>query len=158
MPDLEKIERKVLRGKAVADAMEEFDWREFEETVGDIFRSNDFRVRNNLRFKTSRRWENDLLAARGGLVFCVDCKRWARGRDKKWGIRKAAQEQQKRTSELGKFLKSNPIARGVLKISVTSFVPVIVTLHQENVLRAGRTFVVPVEKLNSFIVNYEALI
>ena len=158
MPDLEKIERKALRGKAVADALEEFDWKGFEQAVGDIFRSNDFTVRNNFRFKTRRRWENDLIAVRNGLVFCVDCKRWAQGREKRWGIAKAAEEQQKRASELGKFVRSNPIARSLLKTDGASFVPVVVTLHQEGVLKVGRTFVVPVEKLNPFIVNYEALI
>lgn len=158
MVDLEKIERKVLRGYDVADTLEKFDWKEFEETVGDIFRINDFVVKNNFRFKTKRRWENDLLSVRCGLVFCVDCKRWAQGRDKKWDIRKAAKKQQERTSELRKFVKSNPIARSMLKIPSLTFVPLVVTLYQENVLKVGKTFVVPVEKLNSFIVNYDALI
>lgn len=158
MVDLLRLERQILRGKGIEDALEKFDWKDFEQTVGDIFRQNDFRVSSNFRFKTKRRYENDLIAARGSLVFCVDCKRWAGGREKRWGIAKAAKEQQKRTEELRKFMKPNLIAKSLMRIPDGDFVPMIVTLHEESVLKEGETFVVPVKKLNTFILNSDALI
>ncbi|MBI4894756.1 MAG: NERD domain-containing protein [Candidatus Aenigmarchaeota archaeon] len=158
VPDLERISRQVLRGKSIEDAVGKFDWQEFERIVGDIFRQNDFRVSNNFRFKTGRRWEVDLVAVRGGTVFCVDCKRWSAGRPKKWGIAKAAREQEKRTKAMGKFFRSNVIARSLMGIPNGRFVPMMATLHEEEVVREGQTFVVPVKKLNSFIVQSDELL
>lgn len=158
MVDLQKLERKVLRGGRLEETLEDFDWKEFERTVGEIFRQNDFRVRKNFRFKTKRRYENDLIAIRNEIVICADCKRWAAHREKSWGIVKAAKEQEKRTAELKKFVRVNPIARDLMKIPEATFVPMIVTLYQENLLRKGKTFVVPVKKLNSFLLECELII
>lgn len=158
MLELEKIRCAVLRGSKIEDVMGRYDWAEFERMVGDIFRQNDFRVRNNLRFKTSRRWEMDLVATRGSTVFCVDCKRWSEGRRKRWGLAKAAKEQERRTKEFGRFARSNPIARGMMGIPEGSFVPLLATLHEEGILKEGGTFVVPVRKLNSFIVQSDELL
>lgn len=155
--DLNKLSNQVLRGRKIEDCLGKFNWKDFEFTIGDIFRQNEFMVRNNVRFKTKRRYEIDLVASRNGLVFCVDCKRWSRGREKRWGLAKAAKEQEKRTKELRRFLESNPIAQGIMKLSAVNFVPVIATLHEENILREGRTFVVPVKKLNSFIIESDKL-
>jgi hypothetical protein len=155
--DLEKIRRQVLRGKPIEDAVGKFDWQEFEGIVGDIFRQNEFRVSNNFRFRTSRRWEVDLVAVRGGTVFCVDCKRWSTGRSKKWSLARAAKEQGERTREMGRFFRSNLIAKSIMGIPDGKFVPLVATLHEEEILREGPTFVVPVKKLNSFIVQSDEL-
>ena len=156
--DLDAISRRVLRGSQIEDEVGKFDWKEFESIIGDVFRRNDFSVRNNFRFKTKRRYENDLIAVRGDLVFCVDCKRWSSGREKRWSLVKAAKEQQKRTAELGKFLRSNPIARNMMKIPGGGLIPMVVTLHQEDIIKEGETFVVPVKKLNSFVLGFELII
>lgn len=139
-------------------ALEKNDWKDFERTVGDIFRQNDFKVRNNFRFKTRRMYEIDLIAVRGRVVFCVDCKRWSNGREKIWGLAKAAKEQERRTGELEKFVRSNPIARSMMKIPDGKFVPMLATLHQEKILKEGKTFVAPVKKLNTFILEHETII
>ena len=156
--ELEKITRRVLSGGTMEEEIGKSDWNGFEGIVGDIFRKNDFRVRNNFRFKTGRRYENDLIAARDGLAFCVDCKRWSSGREKRWGLAKAAREQDERTAQLARFLRSNPVARDMMKIPHGNLVPMVVTLHQEDLLREGRTFVVPVKKLNAFILEFHLII
>ncbi len=135
MIDLEKIRRRMLKGKSIEEALEKFDWKEFEQTVGEIFMQNDFKVRSNFRFKTKRRYEADLIATRGNVIFCVDCKKWSEGREKSWSLAKAAKEQEERTNELRKFFRANPIARGIMKIPDGSFVPLIATLHLEKILR-----------------------
>lgn len=157
MADLDSVSRRVMRGEPIEEVLGKFDWRDFERTVGDIFRQNDFRVMNNFRFRTSRRWEVDLVASRGSAVFCVDCKRWSRGREKSWSLRRAAREQAARTRALSKFLGSNPTARARLGAG-GNLVPVVATLFEENVLREGPTFVVPVKKLNSFIAESDSLL
>lgn len=156
--ELDIIARRVLSGKSMVEEMGKFDWVNFEKMVGDIFRQNDFRLRNNFRFRTNRKYENDIIAVKGNLVFCVDCKRWSNGREKKSGLSKSAKQQEERTRELEKFFKSNPIARDMMKIRNQHFVPMLVTLHQERILKEGKTFIVPVEKLNSFLLECECII
>lgn len=155
--ELERIIKQVMRGKKIEDAAGKFDWRGFERSIGDAFRYNDFAVRNNVRFKFKNRYEIDVVAERGDLVFCVDCKRWSEGRDKTWGILKAAGEQEWRTNEFRKFSESN-LKRPMGKLEKKKYVPMLVTLHQENVTQEGNTFIVPIGKLNTFIVSCEAIV
>jgi hypothetical protein len=158
MSKLEKIIKRVLKGEKIEIAAGKFDWRDFEHTIGDAFRYNDFQVSNNVRFKMKRRYEIDLIAERGDIVFCIDCKRWSEGRDKTWSLSKAAADQQMRAEQFRKYSKSN--LKNILdeNFPERKYVPIIVTLHQENILQEGKTFVVPIGKLNTFILNYETII
>ena len=158
MSNLDDISRQVIRGKRIEEAVGKFDWKDFESIVSDIFRENGFAVRNNFRFKTERRWEIDLVAVRGNDVLCVDCKRWSDGREKTWSLSKAAKEQSQRTKEFNKFIKSNMIARVMMKIPEGNFTSMVATLHEENVLKEGGTFVVPLRKLNTFLVEFDNII
>lgn len=158
MPDVDKISSQVLGGKKMADVVGKFDWKGFEEIVSEIFSRNDFLVKRNLRFKTDRRWENDVLAVRGNLALCADCKRWSDGREKGWSLRKSAADQERRTAALEKFVKSNPIAASLTGSGGKNMVPVLVTLHDESVLKFGKTYVVPVSKLNTFLLNIESIV
>lgn len=155
--ELERIIKQVMRGKKIEDVAGKFDWRGFERSIGDAFRYNDFAVKNNVRFKFKKRYEIDLVAERSEMIFCVDCKRWSEGRDKTWGLLKAAGEQEWRTNEFRKFSNSN-LKQALDKFPLKKYVPMIVTLHQENVTREGNTFIVPIGKLNTFILNCETIV
>lgn len=54
-----------------------------KKIVSDIFGNNNSSVKRNLRFKTNRRYEIDLLAIKNNEIFAVDCKEWGKGRNKK---------------------------------------------------------------------------
>jgi Holliday junction resolvase-like predicted endonuclease len=131
-------------------------WKKFEQFVADIFRANEFRVRQNFRFKTSKSYEIDILAIGQRYSFCVDCKQWSGGRYKKGALGIAVSNQQRRVKELKKLLKKNVIARDMLKTG--RLYPLIVTQMEEDLLKEGETWVVPVEKLNSFLLNHEKYI
>lgn len=152
---LEQIRKDMASGKAIEDIIEEFDWREFEEVVADILTDNNFRIRQNFRFKTKRRYEIDVLAIRDNVVLCIDCKQWGRGRYKRTGLLHSVEEQEERVKELRKFLKTNPIVQSLLKIKIQRIHPIIVTWLQEDLIKEKDTFVVPVWKLNSFLVELE---
>lgn len=133
------------------------DWKKFERFVAEIFLSNSFLVRHNLRFRIKRRYEIDLLALRGENVFCIDCKSWSMGRYKKTALQKAATLQEERTSQFKKYVWKNFILQKFLKINPKSkFHSLIVTLVEEEILQANNTFFVPVSKLNSFLVELES--
>lgn len=159
MSKIEKVIKRVLRGEKIEVAAGKFDWREFEKTIGDAFRYNDFKVGNNVRFKFKRRFEIDLVAERGDVIFCVDCKRWSEGRDKTWSLVNAAADQQIRTEQFRKYSNSN--LKNILSdenVKEKKYVSMIVTLHQENILQEGKTFVVPIGKLNTFILDHETIV
>jgi len=156
MIDLEKIKLEMLKNKPIEEILRNFNWREFEEIVAEIFRRNEFKVKQNFKFKIKKKHEIDLLAVKQNLIFCVDCKKWSSGRYKKSGIKIAATKQEKRTRMVRNFLKKNPIAMRMLKIGQTpKFYSLIVTLMEEDIIQEKKTFIVPIFKLNSFLLESE---
>ena len=153
---LEKIKKDVLSGREIEEVLENFDWKQFEEIVEEILEVNNFKVHRNFRFKTKRRYEIDLNATKNGKVLCIDCKEWRRGRNKKSGLKIAVRKQRERIKQFQKFLKGNLIAQTKLKVKPGfKFYPLIVTLLQEELVEEDSVFIVPVWKLNSFLVEIE---
>ncbi|MEM5802091.1 MAG: restriction endonuclease [Candidatus Aenigmatarchaeota archaeon] len=157
MLDLEKIKQQ-LEKESLEDALERYNWEDFEKFVAEIFRYNGFEVRENLRFKTKRRYEIDIFAKRFDLIFCIDCKRWKKGRYKKSGLKRAAKLQEERILQFKKFLTRNPIARNILKIKKIKIIPLIITLFEEDLIKVNNTLFVPLWKLNSFLQEVELYI
>ncbi|MEM5829801.1 MAG: NERD domain-containing protein [Candidatus Aenigmatarchaeota archaeon] len=156
MIGLEEIE-KLAKEKPIEEVLENFGWKEFEEVVAEIFRRHEFFVRRNFRLKTRKRYEIDIVAVKSNFVFCIDCKRWLGGRYKKSAIKRSAKEQEKRTRVMKRFLEKNPILRESLKIaSKFEIIPLILTLMEEDLIKEGNTFIVPLFKLNSFLLEFES--
>lgn len=152
---LEEIRKDMLKGKPLEEVLENFNWKEFEDTVAEIFAINGFKIKKNFRFKTSKRYEIDVIAVKDEHVLCVDCKEWGRGRYKKTSLIYAVEKQEKRTKEFRKFLNKNLIARSSIGIKNQSLEPLIVTLFQEDLIKEKEVFIVPVWKLNSFLIEIE---
>jgi len=154
MVDIEKIKQRIHQGEQIEDIVEEIDWKQFEEFIIEILKNHDFIAFQNFRFKTERRFEVDILASDGNNVFVVDCKHWDRGRYKKTGLKYAVEEQKYRLEELKKFIKNNFVAKNKFKITEkTRFTPLIITWFEEDLLKYEDTFVVPVWKLNQFLLS-----
>ncbi len=155
--ELEEIRKYVFSGKSIEEVLGGFDWKGFEKAVEEVFKSNNFKTCRNFRFKTKRRYEIDLIAIRGDNVFCVDCKEWGRGRYKKTGLKLAISNQKERLKEFLKFMKVNQILQAKLSLNPKfKFCPLIVTLLQEEVIKENDTLVVPIWKLNLFLVDLES--
>ena len=153
---LEEVEQFLQKGRTIEEFVEKIDWKEFETFVKEIFSANGFKSISNFRFKTSRRFEIDIVASKNNLVFVVDCKEWDKGRYKNSGLMKAAEDQIRRTDEFKKFLMKNPIAKNKLKVnSNPKVVPILVTWYDETISEHQNCFVVPVWKLNSFLISYD---
>lgn len=156
MLDLEEIGKKMGKGETIEEILGKYDWKNFERMIAAVFRENGYLIRQNFRFKIKSISEIDVIAAKDGIVFCVDCKWWSQGRYKKSGLRRAVKRQEKRLGLLKKFLKKNLIAKKLLNIDDKSrFYPLIVTLFEEELLKEGRTLVVPAWKLNGFLLEAE---
>ena len=147
----------LLNGKAIEEIVAGLDWKEFERVVAEIFEKNNFKIKQNFRFKTKNRYEIDLIGVSPNFILVADCKQWDMGRNKTSELKIAAQKQENRTDELKKFLKNNSIAKNMMGINMKKqkFHPVIITWVQENLVKENKTLVVPVWKLNSFLLEVE---
>jgi Holliday junction resolvase-like predicted endonuclease len=154
MIDIEKIKNRILKGQQIESIVEEIDWKQFEELVMEILKKHNFITFQNFRFKTDRRFEVDIVASDKNNVLLIDCKQWNRGRYKKSGLKYTIKEQKYRLEEFKKFIENNPTARNNFKITEkTKFSPLIITWLEEDLLKHEDTFIVPVWKLNHFLLS-----
>lgn len=157
MVDFDEIKSE-FRRRGVEEVLSGFDWKEFEGTIAEIFLENGFLTRNNFRFKTGRRYEIDIVAVKGNKVVCVDCKQWRGGRNKKSGIKSSAVAQIERTGEFHNFLKGNLIAQrkfGIKNLGKTKFYPLVVSLMDEVVVEKEGCYIIPAQKFNAFLVEFD---
>lgn len=153
---LEEAERFLEQGKNIEAFVEKIDWKDFEKFVREIFSANGFVTFRDFRFKTDRRFEIDVVATKNNLILLADCKEWNKGRYKNSGLKKAAEGQILRAKEFKKFIRKNPIAKHKMKIDADAKVlPLVVTWYEETVSEYQNCFVVPVWKLNSFLIGYD---
>jgi len=154
MPSLEKIKQQLQNGKQIEEIIAKIGWQDFERLVSKILEKHDFKTWNNFRFKTSRRYEVDIIAADNSTTFLIDCKQWSAGRYKSSALKKAIKDQEERLDEFQKFTKNNPIAKTEFRIkSNQKLASIIITWHEEEPIKHGQTLVVPVWKLNEFLLN-----
>ncbi len=154
MVSLKKIKQQLLEGKQIEEIIKDIDWQDFEELVSKILEKHEFKSWNNFRFKTTRRYEVDITTTKNDITFLIDCKQWSTGRYKTSALKQSVKIQEKRLEEFQKFIKNNPIAKTKFGIKddqkITS---VIVTWYEENLIRHGKTLIIPIWKLNEFLLN-----
>ena len=117
--------------------MSEFlNWRDFEALVGRILEENEFEVKKNL-ILTKPRMEIDVIGIKLGIAVLIDCKHW-----------------KKMTQSALNDIVDKQIERVknyVEKIEINLAIPVIVTLHQEQVSFVKKVPVVPITHVSSFL-------
>ncbi|MHA1770307.1 MAG: hypothetical protein ACTSYL_02130 [Candidatus Thorarchaeota archaeon] len=130
-------------------------WKDFESFVATILVENGFRCVESLRRRgnsTVHGMEIDVVGVQGRRIISVDAKMWDIRGGKNAALRRAAEEQKRRTRELASHL-----ALLQKKISLTpdtyTLYPVIVTWLIEEVTFHDGVPVVPVFQLNSFIID-----
>jgi len=154
MVDIEKIKDRILKGEQIEDIVEEIDWKQFEKLIIEILKKQDYITFQNFRFKTNRRFEVDVIASDKNNVLVIDCKHWSRGRYKKSGLKHAIEEQNLRLREFKKFIKNNFITKNKFQVNEkTEFIPLLITWFEEDMLKHKNTFIVPVWKLNQFLLT-----
>jgi len=121
------------------------DWRDFEKLCVEALEAHSFRVKAPLRFKyEDRRYEIDIVACKDELMLAIDCKHWmAKGQS--YMVKNAS------LKHLDKCLKLAKIQ------NVKLIVPIIITLREiKPKSPIDKVLIVPVFKLNSFLLDLEA--
>ena len=122
-------------GATIEDVSEYLTWRDFESLTGLILEEKDFDVTKNLIF-TKPRMEIDVIGKKMDIALLIDCKHW------KTMSKSALDEIVKKQVER--------VKRYVADESISAL-PVIVTLHQEEIQFVDNVPIVPIMKLSSFL-------
>ena len=122
-------------GATIEDVSEYLTWRDFESLTGLILEEKDFDVTKNI-ILTKPRMEIDVIGKKMDIALVIDCKHW------KTMSKSALDEIVKKQIER--------VKRCVTDESISAL-PVIVTLHQEEVQLVDNVPIVPIMKLSSFL-------
>ena len=122
-------------GADVEFVSEYLTWQDFESITGLILEKKDFDVTKNL-ILTKPRMEIDVVGTKMDIALLIDCKHW------KTMSKSALDEIVKKQVERVKRYVSD---------ENMSALPVIVTLHQEEIQFIENVPIVPIMKLSSFL-------
>ena len=112
------------------------NWKDFEVLVSQVLLENGFQIERNV-ILTKPRMEIDVIGTKLGVVLLIDCKHWKRMSN----------------SALNEIVKKqvNRVTRYANEISDIMTVPVIVTLHQEQISFINKVPIIPIMQLSSFL-------
>ena len=122
-------------GADVESVSEYLTWQDFESITGLFLQEKDFDVTKNL-ILTKPRMEIDVVGTKMDIALLIDCKHW------KTMSKSALDEIVKKQVER--------VKRYVADENMSSL-PVIVTLHQEEIQFVENVPIVPIMKLSSFL-------
>ena len=122
-------------GADVESVSEYLTWQDFESITGLILEKKDFDVTKNL-ILTKPRMEIDVVGTKMDIALLIDCKHW------KTMSKSALNEIVKKQVER--------VKRYVTDENMSAL-PVIVTLHQEQIQFVENVPIVPIMKLSSFL-------
>ena len=122
-------------GADVESVSEYLTWQDFESITGLILEKKDFDVTKNL-ILTKPRMEIDVVGTKMDIALLIDCKHWKT-------MSKSALDEivKKQVQRVKRYVADENI----------SALPVIVTLHQEEIQFIENVPIVPIMKLSSFL-------
>ena len=156
--------RAVKEGANIADVVDLLTWKDFEGFVASILSENTYRCVERYRRRGNsliQGMEIDVIGVKGNTIISIDAKMWSIRSGKASALKTAAEKQKKRTLELSEELNKLSEKMGTLTERTYRLFPVLVTWLVEEVELHEGVPVVPIFKLNSFILDldqYEDLV
>jgi hypothetical protein len=161
---IDLAKQAVQQGAKIRDIVELLNWKDFEGFVASILAANNFQCVESFRRRGNslmHGMEIDVIGVRGVTIIAIDAKMWGTRSGKASALRTAAEKQKTRTQELSGELDRLKKKLRYLPRKKYQLFPVIVTWLVEEVELHEGVPVVPIFKLNSFILDlyrYEDLI
>jgi Holliday junction resolvase-like predicted endonuclease len=94
-----KLAFSAARSGGLLETARTLDWKEFEKFADECLRESQFETERNVRLKDGKkRWEIDVVARKGSLLLCLDCKHWSHSSPQR--LRDALVHQKKATTGL----------------------------------------------------------
>lgn len=139
-------------------------WKDFEALVAGILEENNYRCVESFRRRGTSKMQGmeiDVIGVRGERIVAVDAKMWGVRTGKSSALKSAAERQKERTARLCGEIERLAEKIGGLPHGTYTLTPILVTWLVEEVILNEGVPIVPVFKLNSFILeisNYEDMI
>jgi hypothetical protein len=140
-------------GASIEDTASVLSWKEFESFCLKALEENGYTCYQEFRFKSpkGKRYECDVVAIMKSRILLADCKHYA-GRVK--GLNSVVKKHLERVSAFSRSVSG--LFRKIPEISEwkqASITPIIVTLFPENIALIDGVPIVPVFKLNQFLLE-----
>jgi len=149
--------RAVEQGARISEIVELLTWKDFEGFVTSILVANSYRCVESFRRRGNslmHGMEIDVIGVKGATIIAIDAKMWGTRSGKTSALKTAAEKQKTRTQELSEELDRLARKMGGLTVREYQLLPVIVTWLVEEVELHEGVPVVPIFKLNSFILDF----
>ncbi|MHA2056370.1 MAG: hypothetical protein ACW979_01940 [Candidatus Thorarchaeota archaeon] len=159
------LAKKAVQQRAnIAEIVDLLTWKDFEGFVAAILSENSYRCVESYRRRGNslmKGMEIDVIGVKGDVIISIDAKMWSIRGGKSSALKKASEKQKNRTQELTKELDRLSKKIRALDEKEYRLFPVLVTWLVEEVELHEGVPVVPIFKLNSFILDldqYEDLV
>lgn len=154
---IDLAKRAVQLGVDIAEIVELLTWKDFEGFVASILVANTFQCVESFRRRGNslvHGMEIDVIGVRGDTIISIDAKMWGVRSGKKTALKQAAEKQKIRTQELSNELDRLSSKMTNLDTREYRLFPALVTWLVEEVEFHEGVPVVPIFKLNSFILEF----
>jgi hypothetical protein len=155
---IELAMRCVREGAEIARVVGVLTWKDFEGFVAGVLSENGFICTESYRRRGNEYvhgMEIDVIGHRGRNILSVDAKLWGVRAGKASALRTAARKQRERSADLAENLDKLSKKLGSLRAGEYSVYPVMVTWLVEDIEIYDGIPVVPIFKLNSFVLSFE---
>ncbi len=148
--------RAITLGCEIEEVIEQLTWKDFEGFVAGVLSENNYQCTESFRRrgnKTERGMEIDVIGIKGNLILSIDAKMWGIRSSKVSALRTAASKQKSRTARLATELDKLSAKITTMKASEYTLIPILVTWLVEEVEIHEGVPVVPIFKLNAFLLD-----
>jgi len=116
-------------------------WQNFEKLAAFIFEENGYQVKiNTVKVFHRKRRQYDVIAKKSGETFLVECKKWSGNRYRLSSLKTAIKQHKDRADFYTTVTRERAI-------------PLIITLIEEEIHFYEGVPIIPISKLNSFIIE-----
>jgi hypothetical protein len=156
--------RAISSGAEIESVIERMTWKDFEGFVARVFAENDYDCVESFRRrggKLAKGMEVDVIGVRGNTLVAVDAKMWGVRSGKSSALMSAAEKQKERTAKLPDQIEKLSGKLGRMKPGLYAVIPVLVTWLIEDIEFHDGVPIVPIFRLNSFLLDlpvYEDMI
>jgi hypothetical protein len=156
--------RAISLGAEPESVVNLLSWKDFEGLVAGILCENDYLCVESFRRRgtsNTQGMEIDVIGVRGERIVAIDAKMWGVRTGKSSALKSAAERQRERTARLCGEIERLADKIGGLPRGTYTMTPILVTWLVEEVILNEGVPIVPVFKLNSFILEistYEDMI
>ncbi len=148
----------VSHGVDMERVVKVMSWKDFEGFVGRVLDENGYKYTESFRKRGTGETEGmeiDVVGVKGKRILSLDAKMWGDRSGKTSALVAAAEKQATRTSRLGNELERLQKKIGVLRPGEYNLLPAIVTWLVEDIQFHEGVPIVPIFKLNAFLLELD---